>query len=257
MSGQRTDRDAAQGDPAGDLRPFTLVMPCYNEAPSLPALVARAVDCARRRGLGPDAFRLVPVENGSKDDSRAVLADLARGPDGPWIHPVWIDVNRGYGHGVMAGLRAAPPGIVGWTHADEQCDPEDAFRAWEIVRAASRPTLVKGRRQGRAASERLVSAGFAMLATLVFARRLSEINAQPKVFPSDLLGRLDSPPDDFCLDLYVLVRARDAGYDPVAIDVAFPPRRHGTSNWAATWRSRARTMAGFVRYMLRLRAGGR
>lgn len=248
---------AARGERPLPRAPFSLVMPCYNEARSLPALVERAVACARRRGMGPDAFRLVPVENGSWDDSRTVLEALSNGPDGPYLHPVLIDVNRGYGHGVMSGLRSAPPGIVGWTHADEQCDPEDAFRAWDIVSAADRPVLVKGRRHGRAASDRVVSAGFATLATAVFGRRLSEINAQPKVFPSGLLARLDDPPDDFCLDLYVLVRALDAGYDPVEIDVAFPPRPHGTSNWAATWRSRGRTMAGFVGYMLRLRAGGR
>lgn len=237
--------------------PFSLVLPCYNEALSLPVLVGRAVACARRRGMGPDAFRLIPVENGSTDDSRQVLQALARGPDGAYLHPVWVPRNQGYGHGVMSGLRSAPRGIVGWTHADEQCDPEDAFRAWEIVRDATRPSLVKGRRHGRARSERLVSAGFAALATLTFARRMHEINAQPKVFPSDLIDRLDAPPMDFCLDIYVLVRAGDAGYDLAEIDVTFPPRRHGTSNWAGTLRSRARTMAGFVRYMLRLRAGGR
>lgn len=237
--------------------PFSLVLPCYNEAPSLPGLIDRALDCARRRGMGPDAFRLILVENGSTDDSRQVLEALTRGPDGPYLHPVWIRRNQGYGHGVMVGLRSAPRGIVGWTHADEQCDPEDAFLAWERVRNASRPTLVKGRRHGRARPERLVSAGFAALATVVFHRRMREINAQPKVFPSALIDRLDAPPLDFCLDLYVLVRAQDAGYDLAEIDVTFPPRRHGTSNWAGTLRSRVRTMAGFVRYMLRLRAGGR
>ncbi len=253
MSHQQPEPPATLGSGT----PFCLILPCYNEARSLPALVTRAVACARRRGMGPDTFWLVPVENGSTDDSRAVLAALADGPDAPYLHPVLIDVNRGYGHGVMAGLRSVPTGITGWTHADEQCDPEDAFRAWEIVAASDRPVMVKGRRHGRSPSERIVSTGFATLATLVFAKRLSEINAQPKVFPSELLTRLTDPPNDFCLDLYVLVQALNAGYDSVDIDVAFPPRRHGTSNWAATWRSRARTMAGFVGYMMRLRAGGR
>ncbi len=57
-----------------DDRTFSLVIPCYNEAPGLPALVDRVVEAAGRRGMGPDRFRLVLVENGSKDDSRDHLA---------------------------------------------------------------------------------------------------------------------------------------------------------------------------------------
>lgn len=236
---------------------FSLVIPCYNEAGSLPELVRRAADCARARALGPGDFRLVLVDNGSTDGSDAVLRDLAAGPDGAFLDVVRVSPNRGYGDGILRGLRAAAPrgGILAWTHADGQCDPGDAFRGFEIVRDAPVPTLVKGRRHGRAAADRLVSRAFEALALLVLGRRLHEINAQPKVFPAGLVARLDGAPPDFPFDLFVLLRARDAGLALREIDVAFPPRRHGQSRWAATARSRARTMLRFAGYMVRYRLG--
>ncbi len=235
---------------------FSLVIPCYNEAKSLPDLVERVLACARRRDLTPDRFRLVLVENGSTDDSRSVLDRILAAPGGEFIDVVTVSPNRGYGNGIRQGLLAARPGILAWTHADGQCDPEDAFRGFDIVRASgAAPQLVKGRRHGRALPERVVSTGFATLATLLLGRRLGEINAQPKVFRSALLAHLPDPPSDFAFDFYVLARALEAGYALREIDVQFPPRRHGQSNWAATTRSKARTIARFVRYMVRYRLG--
>ena len=237
---------------AGDA--LSLVLPCYNEARSLPALVERAVERARRRELDPASFRLVLVENGSADDSRDVIARLQAGPCGDYLAPVFVVQNRGYGWGVLQGLRAVRTPFAAWSHADEQCDPEDVFRGWELLRHdAGARTLVKGRRRGRRLADRLVSRSFETLATAILWRRLREINAQPKVFRADLIDLLDDPPSDFTFDLYVLLRALESGHTIREIDVDFPPRRHGESNWARGIGSRARTMAGFVHYMLRYR----
>jgi glycosyltransferase involved in cell wall biosynthesis len=229
---------------------FALVLPCYNEARSLPAVVERALDCARRRGLTPAEFQLVLVDNGSGDDSRAVMQALAEKRGGEFLHIVSVAANRGYGHGVMTGLRAARPGMLAWSHADEQCDPEDAFRAWKMLRDAGPGVLVKGNRLGRPLRERILSRGFEVASALLLGARLHEINAQPKVFASELLGALVTPPDDFAFDLYVLLRARDLAYTIREIDVRFPPRRHGSSHWSSTLRSRVRTIARLLAYLM-------
>jgi glycosyltransferase involved in cell wall biosynthesis len=231
-------------------RPFKLVLPCYNESRSLPALFQRAVGSARRRGLGADRFQLFLVENGSRDDSLAVMEALGAGPDGAFLRVVPVPVNRGYGHGLMCGLRAAGDGVLGFSHADEQCDPEDAFRAHDLLVSVDDPRLlVKGRRVGRAVRDAVVSRGFELAAALVLGRRLHEINAQPKVFPGELLALLSDPPDDFAFDLYLLLKAREAGYRIRDIEVRFPPRAHGQSNWSSTLRSRSRTMGHLLGYM--------
>jgi hypothetical protein len=91
-----------------------------------------------------------------------------------------------------------------------------------------------------------------VVATVLLRTRLSEINAQPKLFSRELLSALTHPPIDFNFDVYVLQQAKRQGWQIRSIPVAFPPRKYGHSNWAATWRSKLRTILRSVKYMLLL-----
>jgi hypothetical protein len=99
-------------------------------------------------------------------------------------------------------------------------------------------------------SEKTVSLGMGVVATVIFRRRLSEINAQPKVFHRDLLAHLTRPPIDFNFDVYVLVMALRNGWQIDNIPVEFPSRQYGHSNWARTWRSKLRTIWRSAKYMV-------
>ncbi len=237
------------------MTPWQLVLPCYNEARNLPGVVERALACARRRGLTPAQFQLILVENGSRDDSPAVMESLRTRAGGEFLHIVPVALNRGYGNGVIVGLRAAGSGLVAYSHADQQCDPEDAFRGFERLVAAGPGAriLVKGCRQGRDTRGWIVSRVFEQIAGALLDRRLHEINAQPKVMPSELVPAFSDPPDDFAIDLYVLLRALQSGYRIEEIDVRYPPRVHGQSNWSSTFRSRVSTIARLMSYILELR----
>jgi hypothetical protein len=111
---------------------------------------------------------------------------------------------------------------------------------------------VKGTRFGRGLSEKIVSLGMGIVASTIFRRKLTEINAQPKVFHRSLLERATNPPIDFNFDVYMLVKAKQAGYRIETISVQFPPRQYGHSNWAKTWKSKIRTIWRSVKYMTRL-----
>ena len=79
-------------------------------------------------------LEIVFVENGSSDNSRALLTELV-GPNNPAYKLVTIDNNIGYGNGVYQGLLASSGDFIGWTHADLQCDPFDFFRAVQLFEA--------------------------------------------------------------------------------------------------------------------------
>jgi len=165
-----------------------------------------------------------------------------------------VTKNQGYGHGIWTGLQAATGEVLAWSHADMQTDPADIFHAWRIFRVAADPrrAIVKGSRHGRSLSERIVSGGMQTLATILLRTRLTEINAQPKMFHRDLLACLPNPPVDLNFDLYVLYVARQCGWRIVSFPVSFPPRQHGQSSWATSWRSKARTIGRSMKYMLSL-----
>lgn len=236
-------------------RRFELVLPCYNEAKSLRSITEKAVRAARAAGFGAEDFQLVLVENGSRDDSKDVMCELQADVElSPWLRVVPVPVNEGYGHGVWTGLRSCTAPWVAWSHSDQQCDPADAFRGLAIASGrAGEKVLVKGRRHGRSFPERFVSRTFEFLALLILGRGIHEVNAQPKVFSRDLLSELVSPPKDFAFDLYVLFTALQKGWKIETIDVQFPPRVHGLSNWAHSVSSRRRTIMNMIKYMFRLR----
>lgn len=236
---------------------FSLVLPCYNEELSLPDLVKRVEVIVRERMLSTDQFQLILVENGSKDQSLAVMQNLKTSAFGSYLQIVKVHPNLGYGNGVFQGLETVKTEYAAWTHADEQCDPADAFRALDKILQSKNPqnVLVKGRRIQRDPKDAFISKGFEYVAKLILWNNLTEINAQPKVFSARLIPALVSPPLDFSFDLYVLLKAKESGFAFQEVVVEFPPRKHGVSNWAGTFKSKYKTILKMVRYMLAYRLG--
>lgn len=237
---------------------FEVVVPAYNEEKSLSHLIDGYANAAKAAGFDPSSFQLVIVNNGSTDNSAETLAELSKSPSGKWFRTVHIVKNIGYGHGIHSGLLETKASIVGYSHADEQCAPEDTFRAREKLKNKETKSIVKGVRSRRNWKDIFVSRTFELLAKLILGTHAYEINAQPKVFPRSLLNELRNPPVHFAFDLYVLYQAEKNNYSTVDVPVEFPPRVHGVSRWAATFFSRFKTIFGQIKYMwLLLKLEGR
>lgn len=225
---------------------FSLVIPCYNEAKSLPELVLRARFTAEA-GDG----EVVLVDNGSTDDTPAVLARLLD-PADERVRSIRVDPNEGYGWGITRGLAVCRAPIVGWTHADLQTDPADALRAVAAIEGAG-PVLVKGRRYGRPLADRVFTAGMSVFETVLLRRPLTDINAQPTMFSRELLDQWGAPPKDFSLDLFAMYSAARLGYEIRRIPVVFAPRRFGTSSWNVDLAAKRKFIRRTVDFSLALR----
>ena len=234
----------------------SIVVPCYNEAQNIPSLIARFA--ALREGVSATAldWELVCVNNGSIDNSASVFEAECRKPGREFVRVVTVPTpNKGYGHGIMTGLRAAEGRFLAWTHADGQTPPADVLRAFELLVHATDPDrcFVKGRRRNRMLKDRLFTGGMGGAATLLLGTSLVDINAQPKAFTRALLDHAGNPPDDLSLDLYFFYKAKKLGFEVCTLDVDFGEREHGESKWAFNWRSKARHIGRALRYMNKLR----
>ncbi len=227
---------------------LSLVIPCYNESRNLPLLVARL-----RERFTREDVEVILVDNGSTDDSPARLRELLA--DAPRVRSVRVDVNQGYGFGILSGLRAARGEWLGWTHADLQTDPADALAALELFERSPDPKrlFVKGRRHGRPAGDVLFTVGMSVFETLLLRRGLWDINAQPTVFPRAFFESWREPPQDFALDLFAYYQALAAGLRVARVPVRFGERAHGVSHWNVNWRAKARFIRRTMQYSLRLR----
>lgn len=228
---------------------LSIVVPCYNEARNLERLLsAFAHAIGNQRGGGLADIEVVLVDNGSRDNTQEVLDRLLNLPENAFARSVKVEVNRGYGHGILFGLRRADGNFLAWTHADLQTPPEDVLRALSTIRSMPNPEmgLVRGLRKGRPFFDLIFTKAMGWYASIALGTALFDVNAQPKVFHRSLLSNLDEAPDDFTLDLYLLFMANRLGLDMRTIDVRFDTRLAGEAkgggSLAGKYRLSKRTM---------------
>lgn len=230
---------------------LSVVVPCYNEAANLPRLIGRF-----REVLGDSrGIEVVLVNNGSRDNSAEILtAELAK-PENAFARLVHVPVNKGYGFGIVSGLRAARGRFLGWTHADLQTDPADIVRGFdELVRQPDQDEcILRGRRIGRNWFDAAFTGGMTLLASSALGVWLSDINAQPKIFPRGFFETLDNLPDDFSLDLYVLYCAKKAGLREVQLPVHFGKRLAGEAKGGASLFGKYKLTKRTVAFIFELR----
>lgn len=216
-----------------------VVLPCRNEAPALPGLLARM----------PAGYRAIVVDNGSTDGS----AEVARACGAEVI----AVSEPGYGAAVHAGVLAAAPddGVVCVMDADGSFDP------------AQLPAMARPVRDGEAelstARRRPAARGawpwHARAANAVLARRLRrttglnvhDIGPMRAVHRADLLA-LGLRDRRFGYPLELLIAAGRAGWRVTEIDVDYLPRAAGTrSKVTGTALGTARAIRDMTRVLAR------
>jgi len=226
---------------------LSLIIPCYNEAANLPLLIGRLAEGFKRSNV-----EVILVDNGSTDESPNILSEATERH--PSLRSVRVDVNQGYGHGIVVGLREARGRYLGWTHADLQTDPEDVLRALTLLEKAGNPEniFVKGRRHGRPLADIIFTMGMSVFESVLFRSPLWDINAQPNIFPRSFFETWSAPPQDFSLDLFAYVMALRAGLRIERFPVRFGKRAHGTSHWNINWKAKVKFIKRTVAFSFQL-----
>jgi len=225
---------------------LSLIIPCYNEAANLPLLLEHCCKLTEQEDI-----ELILVDNGSTDDSPLVLKTLL--PSYPGCRSVRVDINQGYGFGILAGLKAASGDILGWTHADMQTDPQDALIGLELFEKHGLNSFVKGRRYGRPLADVAFTVGMSFFETVLLGKPLWDINAQPTLFTRQFFETWRKPPHDFSLDLFAYYQARQAGLNVYRFPVLFGARAHGVSHWNVNWAAKRKFIRRTLDFSLELR----
>lgn len=225
---------------------FSLVIPCYNEAANLPLLLERCKELAVRSDV-----EVVLVDNGSTDSTAEVLQNLL--PKYPGCRSIRVEKNQGYGFGIVSGLRAAEGQILGWTHADMQTDPQDVFLGLGLFEKHGDDIFVKGRRYGRPFMDVVFTVGMSVFETLLLARPMWDINAQPTMFPRSFFDDWETPPEDFSLDLFTYYQAQSSGLKVYRFPVRFGERAHGVSHWNVNWAAKWKFIRRTIDFSLQLK----
>lgn len=223
-------------------------MPVYNEAECIAGVVTSWLDVLERE-VGPGRFRLIVLNDGSKDDTAAKLAAFS----GDARVEAIDKPNSGHGPTILLGygMATAAAKWVFQVDSDDEMRAEDFGRVWHIRQGAS---AVFGYRDGRKQNlaRKIISAGSRFAVRLMFGRsRVSDVNTPFRLMQSASLAPLLTaiPNDTFAPNVLISGGLSAAPGNVVNVAVPHHDRETGTVSivkwklWKMAFRAFRQTVA--------------
>jgi glycosyltransferase involved in cell wall biosynthesis len=203
---------------------LSIVVPIYNEEANLALLVDQLLAAVRPLGR---SFEIVLVDDGSRDDSPAVLAELSRSV--PELVAVLLRRNYGQTAAMAAGFDASSGAVIVTLDGDLQNDPADIPLLLE--RIGQGYDLVSGWRHQRqdAAVSRLLPSRLAnRLIARVTGVHLHDYGCSLKAYRREVVDDLNLYGE---LHRFLPALAFIEGARISEVKVRHHPRRFGRSNY--------------------------
>jgi dolichol-phosphate mannosyltransferase len=200
-----------------------VVIPVYDERDSLRPLARQLLPVVR--GLGR-RVEVVFVDDGSRDGSAEVLADLAASE--PEVTVVRLRRNFGKGAALAAGFRHATGEAVVTLDADLQDDPAEIPRLLAALEEGA--DLVSGWKRDRRDpfSKRAASKVFNTVSSRMTGLDLHDLNCGLKAYRAEVVRSLALAGDTY---RYIPVLAANAGFRVRELPVNHRPRLHGRTKY--------------------------
>ena len=229
------------------MKKLSVILPCFNESKNIPFVLDRFNKVIIR-----DDIEVIFIDNGSTDNTQKVLEDLI--PKFKFAKFVKLIENKGYGYGILSGLKVAKGKYLSWTHSDMQTDPKDIIKGLNIIESLSgeERIFVKGLRKGRDWTDLFFTVGMSIFESLLLCTPLWDINAQPNIFSRELFDNLEESPNDFSFDLYYYYLAVKKNYKIIRFKVNFGKRFFGKSSWNINWQSKLKFIIRTIGFSFKL-----
>ena len=226
---------------------LSIVIPCFNEAKSLPKLVKDFSKKLKRRDV-----ELILVNNGSNDLSETILLNLKKNYN--FLKTIRLKKNNGYGNGVLQGLKKAKGQYISWTHADLQTDPYDVIIGFEKFKKELSPKIfIKGNRLGRPFKDVIFTIGMSIFETILLKNFFWDVNAQPNIFHKNFFNMLEKIPLDFSFDLFFYFNAKKKNLKILRFPVKYPQRKFGLSHWNTDFKNKMKFIKRTIKYSFQLK----
>jgi glycosyltransferase involved in cell wall biosynthesis len=205
---------------------LSIAIPFYNEEPNVFDVLEDHVAVLDGAGL---SFEILAVDNGSRDTTGDLIESM-RQQDGR-IVPVTIPVNRGYGFGILAGLKAGRGDVLGYNWGDGQVPAADLLRIYEALVGGQAHLAKAWRVKRHDGLYRLVQTRcYSIVFALLFGRGIRDPNGCPKIFLRSAYERIAPASHDWLLDPEIMLKARRLNCKIVDVPVVFLKRKNARSN---------------------------
>jgi len=204
---------------------ISIVVPCRNEAANLPLLIDEIAAAMTGRG-----FELIVVNDGSSDDTPAVLAAEAAARPFPVRH-ILHEKSSGQSLAVRSGAWAAHGAVVATIDGDGQNDPQYIPVLVDALLAAGPGAgMAQGQRLKRRDSriKQLASRFANWLRNAILHDETRDTGCGLKAVHADILRRLPFFDGTHRFTPALVIQE---GFSVVHCDVVDRSRRHGKSNY--------------------------
>ena len=201
---------------------LSLVLPAFNEEANIGEVVREALALLPRFA---DPFEIIVVDDGSRDRTAEIVADLAR--QDPRVRLIQHGRNRGYGAALVSGFNATSGDFVMFMDADRQFDIND-FRL--LTPFAADFDIVAGFRMERndPLHRRVFAETFNVAVRVLFGVHMRDIDCAFKLFRGDLLRSLPLSAPGALINTEIQAKARRQRARVQQVGVHHYPRMAGT-----------------------------
>jgi dolichol-phosphate mannosyltransferase len=224
-----------------------LILPTYNEAENVQAIVAAAVEVLA--GAAPEGFRVLVVDDGSPDGTGQLADQIAA--EHEWMQVLHRTEKNGIGPAYLAGFRHAlehGAGYVMEMDSDFSHDPADLARLLAAVKDGADLALGSRYVPGGGVTEwgllrRFISEGGSTYARIVLGLRVRDLTGGFKCFRREVLEAIHFDgvrSQGYAFQVELTYRAVQAGFKVVEVPIVFRDRQQGTSKMS--WKIAAEAM---------------
>jgi dolichol-phosphate mannosyltransferase len=220
--------------------PPWLILPTYDEAENVEAIVAAALAVLRR--ASPDGHRVLVVDDNSPDGTGRIADRLAA--EHEEVEVLHRGMREGLGPAYLAGFEHALRGGAGYVFemdADFSHDPADLARLLACVQGDA--DLALGSRYVRGGGvedwglvRRLVSRGGSWYARRVLGLGVHDLTGGFKCFRREVLEAIDLPSvrsRGYAFQVELTYRAVQQGFRVREVPIRFRDRLHGRSKMSS------------------------
>lgn len=223
--------------------------PCYNDAQTIGTMVMAAGETLRT--LTSD-FEVIVINDGSEDDSAAVLAALEQSCG--YLRVVTHERNRGYGGALQSGFASATKELVFYTDGDGQYDPGELA---ELHAALSADVdVVQGWKIKRSDPfyRTLVGWAYCQFVRFLFNLRTRDVDCDFRLIRRRVLESFPLTSTGGSITVELVTRIEQGGFTIRELPVHHFPRLHGKSQFF-NFRRITRTLRQLGRLWVELRLG--
>ena len=211
---------------------LSIVIPIFNEEKNIYPLYDEI------ENLKVENFKteIILVNNGSTDSSGQKIKEIIslhnkKLKKNILIRDIYLPKNLNYDGGIYKGLSVANGNFISWTHGDLQTPIMDVINFYNLVKNEQN-FFGKGYRVNDRGFDFFITACHSFLASKILSYKMTDINAQPKIFKKEDLIFFNDPPKSYTrLDTYFYYISLKKGFKIYENKVIFKNRIYGSSKW--------------------------